>query len=53
MLLWMNVLLYLRDVAGVDATFKRHTCLADSVEACNEEGEPVMSGCGTYRNTPR
>jgi hypothetical protein len=53
LLLWMDVLVYLRDIVGKEATFKRNKCLADVVEACNEEEEPVMSGYGTYRNTLR
>jgi len=48
----MDVLIYL-DISGEKATFKRHKCLADVVEACNEEEEPVTSGCSTYRNTLR
>jgi hypothetical protein len=50
LLLWMDGLMYLRYLAGEEATFK---CLADVVEACKEEEEPVKSGCGTYRNTFR
>jgi hypothetical protein len=52
LLLWMDVLIYLDDIVGKEATFKRNKYLADVVEAYNEEEEPVMGG-GTYRNTLR